>query len=72
MPTMIMFDICKVYPIWVPPWNGIAVDIDDAFGVAMLEIRENVIELNKACYEIVKDITKIAILRFHEVIKGDE
>ncbi|HAG04062.1 MAG TPA: hypothetical protein DCG28_01365 [Lachnospiraceae bacterium] len=51
-----MFDICKVYPIWVPHCDGKSFDIYDALGVAMLIAQECIHNLCEAMVETAKKI----------------
>lgn len=74
LPPIIMFDICKVYPIWVPHCNGEGYDIDDKFGIAMLEIRENLMEINKGICEFIeraKPIIEDFAMSLQEVMKNE-
>ena len=63
LPPIIMFDICKVYPIWVPPCDGKSVDIYDALGVAMLIAQESI---NKLCEVLVETAKKIEPMKQYQ------
>jgi len=72
MPAIIMFDICKVYPIWVPPCDGKSVDIDNALGVAMLIAQECIHNLCEAMVETAKAIQPIFECSWLPLDRDDE